>query len=226
MKKCKAIIFDLDGTLLDTLQDLAEATNAALTMNGFPRRSIDEVRRFVGNGVANLIVRAMPGGSETDTVEMIRDDNTRALHAKVLKDFKTYYNEHCEDHTSPYDGVIDMLRRVKNNGIKTAVVSNKSDFAVQKLCKDTFGDLIDVARGENEAAGISKKPAPDMVYAALRELGIEAKDAVYIGDSDVDILTAKAAGMPCISACWGFRSREFLLEHGAKTLIDDPGEVC
>ena len=220
--RIKAVVFDLDGTLLDTLEDLADATNAALKMNGMPERSVDEVRRFVGNGVANLILRAMPGGKVTDTMDTA---DVPEIHAKVLSDFKNYYGEHCEEKTKPYEGIIPMLRGLKDRGIGIAVVSNKSDFAVKKLMPAYFGDLIDIASGEDEAHGIGKKPAPEMVFAALRHMGVSPSEAIYVGDSDVDIATAANAEMPCVSVTWGFRSREFLLEHGAKVMIDDPGDL-
>ena len=221
-KTIKAVVFDLDGTLLDTLNDLADATNAALKMNGMPARTVDEVRRFVGNGVANLILRAMPGGKVTDTMDTTPVPD---LHKKVLEDFKSYYGAHCEDKTKPYDGVIEMLTNLKEKNIGVAVVSNKSDFAVKKLMRGYFGDLVDIASGEDEAHGIGKKPAPEMVYAALKYMRVEPAEAVYVGDSDVDIATATNSGMPCISVTWGFRSREFLLNHGAKVLIDTPLEL-
>lgn len=217
-----AVVFDLDGTLLDTIEDLADATNAALKMNGMPERSVDEVRRFVGNGVANLILRAMPGGKVTDTMET---SQVPYEHAKVLKCFKEYYGKHCEDKTKPYEGILSLLQKLKEMGIGIAVVSNKSDFAVKKLMPAYFGDLIDVASGEDEAHGIGKKPAPEMVFAALEQIGVDPSEAIYVGDSDVDIATAKNAGMPCVSVTWGFRSREFLIEHGASVMIDKPGEV-
>ncbi len=218
----KAVVFDLDGTLLNTLEDLACATNVSLRMNGMPERTVDEVRRFVGNGVANLILRAMPGGKVTDTTDTVCLPKE---HAKVLSDFSRYYVEHCEDKTKPYEGIIPMLKKLKEMGINIAVVSNKSDEAVKKLMPAYFGDLIDIAKGEDEAHGIGKKPAPEMVYSALSHVGVDPAEAIYVGDSDVDIATAKNAGMPCISVTWGFRSREFLVEHGAGVIIDEPGEL-
>ena len=218
----KAVVFDLDGTLLDTLEDLADATNAALRMNGMPERSVDEVRRFVGNGVANLILRAMPGGKVTDTMDTAV---VPGMHAKVLGDFKEYYGEHCEEKTKPYEGILQLLQELKDRCIGIAVVSNKSDFAVKKLMPAYFGDLIDVASGEDEEHGIGKKPAPEMVFKALEQIGVSPSESIYVGDSDVDIATATNAGMPCISVTWGFRSKAFLLEHGAKVMIDEPGEL-
>ena len=201
-------VFDLDGTLLDTLEDLYLATNAALESHSLPRRSRDEVRMFVGNGVEMLIRRAVP--SDTD------EKTTLA----VLADFKTTYAAICEDHTRPYDGILDMLRALREKGIRVAVVSNKFDAAVKQLCQKYFGDLVEVAIGER--AGVRKKPAPDTVYEALKELGMTATGAVYIGDSDVDIQTARNCGMPCISVAWGLRDKDFLLQSGAKILVNTP----
>ena len=201
-------VFDLDGTLLDTLEDLYLATNAALERHSLPRRSRDEVRLFVGNGVEMLIRRAVPAGTDEETI------------LAVLADFKTAYAAICEDHTRPYDGILDMLTALRERGIRVAVVSNKFDAATKKLCEKYFGDLVEVAIGER--AGVRKKPAPDTVYEALKELGMTAEGAVYIGDSDVDIRTAENCGMPCISVTWGLRDKDFLIENGAKTLVDSP----
>ena len=222
----KAVVFDLDGTLLDTLQDLADAVNFALNKNGFPTRPITDVRRFVGNGIANLMVRAMPGGDVPDTLGDIEGESDRmSMHARLMADFREYYTLHCEDNTKPYEGIMPMLERLKTAGIKTAVVSNKADFAVKKLIPAYFGDLVDVAAGEDEAHGIGKKPAPDMVLSVLKQLGVTPEQAIYVGDSDVDIDTAANAGMPCISVLWGFRSREFLILHGAGQMIRRPEEL-
>ena len=211
MKKYKLAIFDLDGTLLETLEDLHDSTNHALTSLGLPARTLDEVRRFVGNGIHKLIERAVPAGSSRETVE------------QVFEEFKKWYAVHCNDKTSAYDGVIHMLQALQRQGIKTAVVSNKADFGVQTLCKTYFSGLLDVAVGQRE--GIRLKPAPDSVNEVLRLLDIRREDAVYIGDSDVDIDTARNAEMDCISVTWGFRSREFLLEHDAEVLVDKPTEL-
>lgn len=209
----RTYIFDLDGTLLDTLEDLAEATNAALEKFGFPRRTKDEVCAFVGNGVKKLVERALPGGADNP------------LFDGVFAEFKRYYGEHCLDHTKPYAGITELLKEIKARGGNSAIVSNKSDFAVKKLSADYFGDLVAAAVGENEDAGIRKKPAPDSVLAVLKELGADKSDAVYVGDSDVDVETAKNAGLPCLSVTWGFRSREFLLAHGATALVDRPEKL-
>ncbi|MBQ7910930.1 MAG: HAD family hydrolase [Clostridia bacterium] len=204
-------VFDLDGTLLDTLEDLYLATNAALERHSLPRRSRDEVRLFVGNGVEMLIRRAVPAGTDEETI------------LAVLADFKTTYAAICEDHTKPYDGILDMLTALRERGIRVAVVSNKFDAATKKLCEKYFGELVEVAIGER--AGVRKKPAPDTVYEALKELGVTLDSAVYIGDSDVDIRTAENCGMPCISVTWGLRDEDFLIENGAKALVDTPEKL-
>ncbi len=208
--KYQALIFDLDGTLLDTLDDLWDSVNAVLAKYGYPLKTRDEVCAAVGNGIAILIARVLPAGREDPAFD------------RVLADFKAYYGEHCEDKTAPYAGIPEMLAELKAAGVKMAIVSNKADFAVKQLAKAWFGDVIKVAIGENEAAGIRKKPAPDTVDLALRELGLTREDAAYVGDSEVDVQTAQNAGMPCLSVTWGFRSRETLLAAGADHLLDTP----
>ena len=211
MKKT-TYIFDLDGTLLDTLQDLAAAVNYALRKNGMEEHSIDDIRRFVGNGVRKLIERAVPEGTESSILNL------------VFADFRAYYMEHSLDVTKPYEGIPEVLQELKRRGCKMAVVSNKMMAATQELVAHFFPE-IKVAIGENEAAGIRKKPASDMVHEALKQLDADTNTAVYIGDSDVDIQTAKNAGVPCISVLWGFRNKEFLLEHGAKKFIEKPEDI-
>ena len=204
-------IFDLDGTLLSTLGDLAASCNYALRINGMPERTVDEVRQFVGNGVKKLMERAIPGGLDNDKFD------------KTYADFRQHYMQHNLDTTKPYDGVMEMLEELRKRGKKVAVVSNKFYAATQELCCHFFGDLVPVAIGERE--DIRKKPAPDTVLEAMRQLGVTAERAVYIGDSDVDIDTARNSGMPCFSVLWGFRDKEFLLEHGATTLVSTPEEI-
>ena len=206
-------IFDLDGTLLDTLTDLAASTNYALRTHGMPEHTIDEVRRFVGNGVRKLMERAVPDGTDNP------------LFDEAFATFRQYYMEHSLDTTRPYEGIPEMLAALKAKGCHLAVVSNKMMAATQELCRHFFPDTIEVAIGENEAEGIRKKPAPDTVIAALRQLGVGQEGAVYVGDSDVDIETARNSGLPCISVLWGFRDRDFLLQHGAKTFISNPSEL-
>lgn len=209
----QAVVFDLDGTLLNTLEDLTDSVNAALRLHAMPQRSTEEIRQFVGNGIAKLLERAVP------------DRTPEELRKKVLEDFREYYGEHCRDKTEPYAGIMELLRTLKKAGIKMAVVSNKADFAVKELVPVYFGELIGVANGEKESEGIRKKPAPDMVRTALKKLGCSPKEAVYVGDSDVDIKTAQNCGMDCISVTWGFRSRAFLKQEGAEKIIDTPSEI-
>ncbi len=209
----KAVIFDLDGTLLNTLDDLADSTNYALSKFGYPTRTIEEVRQFVGNGVAKLIERAIPEGKNNPNFE------------KCLAIFKENYAQNMYNKTAPYNGIIEMLSNLKSKGIKIAVVSNKFDLAVKELCKKYFEGFIDFAAGENEVQGIKKKPAPDTVISVLNEFNFAPEDAVYVGDSDVDIMTAKNSKMPCISVTWGFRDEKFLLENGATILINAPSEI-
>ena len=206
-------IFDLDGTLLDTLTDLAASCNYALRTHGMPEHSIDDVRRFVGNGVRKLMERAIPEGEANPDFEA------------TFATFREHYMHHSLDTTKPYPEIMETLAELKACGCRLAVVSNKMMAATVELCKHFFPDTIEVAIGENEAEGIRKKPAPDTVYAALKKLGVSKDDAVYVGDSDVDIQTAANSGLPCISVLWGFRDRDFLIQHGAKTFISAPSEL-
>jgi phosphoglycolate phosphatase len=202
MKKYDAVIFDLDGTLLDTLEDLKNSANAAAARYGLPERSREEIGSFTGNGIHTLISRVVPGGEEHPEFE------------HVFEAFKEHYAQHCMDETKPYPGIMALLEWMKTSGYRTAIVSNKADFAVKKLKELYFEDLVEIAIGERE--GIRRKPDPDCVLQSLAELGVEKEHAVYVGDSEVDLLTAQNAGMDCIAVSWGFRSRDFLLEHGAK----------
>jgi phosphoglycolate phosphatase len=205
-------IFDLDGTLLDTLQDLATSVNYALRQHAMPEHSLDDIRRFVGNGVRKLMERAVPEGAQNSQFEA------------AFSTFRQYYMQHSLDTTRPYDGIPEMLDELKRRGCRMAVVSNKMMAATQELIVHFFPQ-IEVAIGEHEAEGIRKKPAPDTVHEALRQLGVTTKNAVYVGDSDVDIETAYNSGLPCISVLWGFRDQDFLLSHGATTLISRPEEL-
>ena len=210
--KYDTYIFDLDGTLLDTLQDLATSVNYTLRQHDMPEHSIDDIRRFVGNGVRKLMERAVPDGAQNPLFE------------SAFAMFRQYYMQHSLDTTRPYDGIPEMLDELKRRGCRMAVVSNKMMAATQELIAHFFPQ-IEVAIGEHEAEGIRKKPAPDTVREALRQLGVTTKNAVYVGDSDVDIETAYNSGLPCISVLWGFRDRDFLLSHGATTLISRPEEL-
>jgi phosphoglycolate phosphatase len=206
------VAFDLDGTLLDTLDDLTSAVNAALKEYAFPLRTKAQVCAFIGNGIKNLIERAI-------------GEKDHPLFERVFSYFKGYYKEHCAKKTAPYAGVMELLKALKENGVKTAVLSNKADFATKMLVKKYFGDLIDQAAGENESAGIRKKPAPDALFSIMQTLGETKENTVYVGDSDVDIQTAKNAGVDCISCTWGFRDRKFLEENGGKIFVNTPLEI-
>lgn len=205
-------IFDLDGTLLDTLQDLADSVNYALRRHGMPTHSVDDIRRFVGNGVRRLMERAVPDGAANPQFDA------------VFATFRQYYMQHSLDTTRPYADIPELIHELKQRGCRLAVVSNKMMAATQELIAHFFPE-IDVAIGENEAAGIRKKPAPDTVLEALRQLTSPTGEVVYIGDSDVDIETAKNSGLPCISVLWGFRDRDFLTAHGATTFVETPLEI-
>ena len=196
----KGVLFDLDGTLLDTLEDLYQSVNAALTACGFPERTRMEIRSFVGNGVRNLMVRSVPDGEENPKFE------------ECFQKFREHYAAHLNDHTAPYAGIMELLAELKEKGIPTAVVSNKSDAAVKELCRETFGDLVPLAIGESER--VKKKPAPDTVIEAAAGIGVPLKDCVYVN-----------AGIPCISVSWGFRDKELLESLGAKTLLDTVSEL-
>ena len=211
MNTYKTYIFDLDGTLLDTLNDLHASCNYALRTHGMPERSLEEVRQFVGNGVKKLMERAIPDGLDNPLFE------------ETLQTFRQHYLLHNLDTTLPYPGIMEMLQQLKVQGKRIAVVSNKFYAATQDLCKHFFGDTIQVAIGERE--DIKKKPAPDTVLEALRQLQVTRQDAVYVGDSEVDVETARNSGIPCISVLWGFRSKSFLLSHGATTFIETPNEL-
>lgn len=204
-------IFDLDGTLLNTLNDLAASTNYALRWARMPEHSVDDVRRFVGNGVKKLMERAIPDGLDNP-----KFDETYAT-------FRKHYLEHSLDTTKPYSGIPEVLAELKRRGKKLAIVSNKFYAATQELARHFFPETIEVAIGERE--NIRKKPAPDTVLEAMRQLGVGKEGTVYIGDSDVDIDTARNVGVPCISVLWGFRDRDFLIEHGATHLISKPEEL-
>lgn len=200
-RRYDAVIFDLDGTLLDTLSDLTNSANAVARKYGFQTRTREEICSFVGNGIRRLITQLLPGGEENPEFD------------NVYRDFCAHYNAHCMDETEPYPGILFLLDRLLKDGVEAAIVSNKADFAVKKLRDIYFPELVRVAIGERE--GVRRKPAPDSVFEALKELDIPVSRAVYVGDSDVDILTAQNAGMDCISVSWGFRTRSFLTEHGA-----------
>ncbi len=207
----KAVIFDLDGTILDTLEDLTASMNYALVSCGYPERSMWEIRSFVGNGIHMLIERAVPKGEPTVKIE------------KVFAVFNDHYTVHCADNTKPYEGVVEVILSLRKQGIKTAVVSNKADYAVQVLCKQYFNGLFDIAVGEKQ--GVGKKPCPDSVNEVMHELKLDRAKAIYIGDSEVDIQTAKNAGIECICVDWGFRDKDYLISQGAAVTVTNSTEL-
>ena len=207
--KYDAVIFDLDGTLLDTLCDLRDSVNFALSAFGFPPRTTQEIRAFVGNGIGKLIKRSVPDGCSEE------------LCNEVLDTFKAYYKDHSRDKTKPYEGIVSLLQRLKAEGTRTAIVSNKADFAVQEIVPVYFSGLIDVAVGE--LSGVPRKPCPDMVHLAMERLS--SGRAVYVGDSEVDVQTAKNAGLDGVFVTWGFREREVLEGEGAKFIVDSANEL-
>ena len=214
------LIFDLDGTLMNTLDDLHDSVSYALREAGLEPNPKQDTRRYLGNGIRNLVNRSVAQTCPTAD---------EALKEHVLETFRAYYVAHSMDKTAPYEGVEEMLKECKKRGFYTAIVSNKLAPAVKDLHKAFFADSIDVAIGETEK--VKRKPAPDMVNEAIRQLSllhgekIEASVCIYIGDSEVDLKTAENAGLPCIAVSWGFRDRNFLLEQGAKIIIDSPNEL-
>ena len=201
------VIFDLDGTLLDTLEDLKNSVNYALGTQQLPPRTLDEVRRFVGNGIRNLCERAVPAGTPAEVTDA------------VFAAFNPHYAVHCADYTKPYAGALAVMEQLRRDGAQLAVVSNKSDYAVQTLAAQSFPGLLDAAAGAKD--GVRKKPYPDAVFAVMEQLHADRAGTVYIGDSEVDIETAKNAGLPCISVSWGFRSRQLLEQAGASCICED-----
>ena len=211
MKKYKIVLFDMDGTILDTLQDLSDSVNWALRACGLPERTYAENRRFLGNGIFNLIHRAVPEGTPQD------------LEDKVRTVYKHHYEQHCNDTTKPFDGIPEAMEQLRKRGYRLACVSNKPDDDVARLAEQHFGGLLDAWSGP--LPGMPIKPAPDLCDRILAMEGLTREDAVYVGDTEVDIETAKNAGMECIVCAWGFRDEDWLIECGAKTIIHRPEEL-
>lgn len=207
----KVVIFDLDGTLLDTLGDLHAAVNHALSAFSFPGRSLEEVRRFIGNGVVKLMQRATPDFTDEKT------------NKECLDVFREYYLEHMRDMTAPYEGVIDLIEKLREKELKIAVVSNKLHKAVEELCEDYFPSLIDDAIGVSVES--ERKPSPVNVLKVMEKYGASADECIYIGDSEVDVQTSHNAGVKCIGVTWGFRDREELIEAGAEIIADSCDEI-
>lgn len=204
------VVFDLDGTLLNTLDDLFLSVNKILSDHGYKTRSKNEVRSYLGNGVRALLNLALP------EEERFRTD-------ELLPEFKAYYDLHKEDNTAPYAGVKEAVAEIKKAGVKCAIVSNKFDAAVQELKNVTFSGLIDFACGERE--GVKPKPAPDGVFLAMQALGADPAETVYVGDSEVDLATANNSGLKCVAVSWGFRDRDELVKRGAKNIADTPDQM-
>ena len=200
-KKYNTVIFDLDGTLLDTLDDLTDSVNAVLANHRIQQYSREQIRSFVGNGIRRLMERAVPNGEQNPEFE------------QIYEEFREYYRVHCMDKTKPYPGIVDLLKQLSEEGCHLAIVSNKADFAVKKLRDHYFKGLVEVAIGERES--VRRKPFPDTVYQALQELDADRSEAVYVGDSEVDLQTAENAQMDAVIVTWGFRDREVLISQGA-----------
>lgn len=209
-------IFDMDGTILNTLDDMTDSVNAVLGRHNLPLHTVDEVRFMVGNGIPKLIERAVPGGSENPDFQ------------QILSDFVAYYEVHCAIKTAPYPGVVECIRRLRDAGMKIAVNTNKVETAAVALCDDYFPGLFDVISGSRPE--IPPKPAPDGIFEILRRAGMDIKSdaarAVFIGDSDVDLQTGMNAGLDVIGVDWGFRGKKFLLEHGARVIAMTARELA
>lgn len=205
------VIFDLDGTLLNTIDDICDSINETLIDYGYPTRTLEEVKSFVGNGALNLVTKSLPTMVEERTIDTF------------LKKYQDNYMKHLQNKTKPYDGILSLLEVLRDKGYKLAVVSNKSDAGVKALCKDYFNPYINTAIGESTHT--PKKPAKEGVMQALKELDSSRENSIYVGDSEVDILTAKNASLPCVGVTWGFRAKEVLEQYGATYIIDEPSEL-
>lgn len=211
--KYKAILFDMDGTVLDTLRDLNAAVNCCMEHFGYPLQTIDETRQRVGNGSKRLLELSVPEGTDGNKI------------GELLAWYLPYYNDHANDTTAPYPGIPEMMESLREKGLALAIVSNKPDRTVKELAAIHFPGLLETAVGENEAAGIRRKPWPDTLLAAAAELGVPVGQCLYVGDSEVDVLTAAHAGMDCASVLWGFRSREEIKAAGGNLFMTEPKEL-
>lgn len=209
----QTVIFDLDGTLLDTLEDLRDGVNYVMRREGYPERTLEEIRAFVGNGIHKLIERAVPHGLSCEKLE------------EVFEEFRRYYTAHCQLKTRPYDGITEVLEALKKKGIRLAIVSNKNDAAVKELAGEYFGAYIEQKAAIGEREGIGRKPSPDAVFEAMCLLGAKKETTLYVGDSEVDRETAKNAGLACVSVAWGFRDEELLQSLQPEYLIRKPKEL-
>ena len=205
------IVWDMDGTVLNTLIDLRDSVNYVLKKYNMPEHTIEEYRRYFGSGIRYALECAVVDGTPSETID------------EMLPIFKEHYDVHCLDNTCPYDGILDAMKKLKEKGYKMAIVSNKIDSAVKELNEKFFKEYVDVAIGETP--GTKRKPAPDMVEQALNKLGSTKEEAIYIGDSEVDLQTARNSNLPCISVLWGFRDKDYLIEQGATTFAETPEEL-
>lgn len=213
MSRIKAVIFDMDGTLLNSIDDITDSVNYIMDQYGLKKWTVDEIKYKVGSGAAKLIERSVPEGRDNPKFQ------------DILKDYEAYYFEHCNIKTGPYNNILPMLKALSEKGYKLAIVSNKSMDAVVELKDKYFGEYVSVAVGVTDR--LKRKPAPDECFEAMKLLGVEKEDCIYVGDSEVDYQTAVNTGIPCISCMWGFRTREDLIEAGAKDniYVDDPLEI-
>ena len=212
--KIKAVLYDMDGTLLDTIQDLADSCNKTLEQLGMPPRTLEEVRSFVGNGIARLMEQAVPKGKDNKDFE------------KSVELMKKNYSSNWHNKTKPYDGIMDLISALKERGIKIGINSNKPDPQVKELARLYFSEVVDETTAVGEKEGFKRKPFPDLANEIIRIMGVEKEEVVYIGDSEVDVATARNVGIKCISVTWGFRDVPFLKEHGATHLAENAKEFC
>ncbi len=212
MNKYDVVLFDLDGTLLDTLEDMCDSVNHVMEKFGYPVHSLEKVRSFIGNGIRKLIERALPEGTDSKTCEL------------ALAEYRRYYGENCMVKTRPYEGIPELLSELKERGFRIGVVTNKNAEAAEKLCSHYFPDTVEVVTGQKDS--LPKKPDPAMVQSALEQMGVVGKKTVYIGDSETDIETAANSQMDCIICLWGFREKEYLLQKGAKTIVSQASEIA
>ena len=211
IQEITTIVFDMDGTVLNTLEDLTVSMNYVLDRFNMPGHRLEEYRLFFGNGVKEALRLSLPEGASAYIID------------EMMVVFKEHYDAHCLDRTRPYDGIVDVMRQLKEKGYRLAIVSNKIDSAVKELNDRFFADYVDTALGEK--TGINRKPAPDMVDAALKEMGSTKEESIYIGDSEVDLMTARNSELPCISVLWGFRDKDYLVEQGADCFADRPEDI-
>jgi len=209
--KYDAILYDMDGTVLDTLGDLCDSVNHATSQFGFPSVTEKQMAGFLGNGAKRLLTLSCPDGTDEETIE------------KILAVYLPWYNTHCRIKTAPYEGIVGMMEKLREMGVKQAVISNKPDSAVKPLAEEFFPGLLELAVGESKE--VRRKPSPDSVFAAAKQMNVPVERCVYIGDTEVDIETAKNAGMDCIAVTWGFRSPEQLVKSGAGVMVNNADEL-